>query len=175
MKNKLFFSFLALLLITKAISQSTIPVFTKDSSNVNNYLYQYIHANFKLEKYDTMCLSSCTFIKFKINKIGMVDDIHFTYATPEIIKSIFKQALLSTNGFWKYKTKIAQPVTFMLPVVFIFEDKCKPSELSANRVLDILLDDDNPNAAKPGLPGIAGNSILKCIILNPMFLKSGYE
>lgn len=119
-----------------------------------------------------MCISSCTFVKFKIDKVGKVNDIHFTYATPEIIKTIFTQALLSTNGFWKYKGKADQSVTFMLPVVFVFEDKCQPRNLAANRVLDILLDDDNPEAGKPEIPGTSNNPVLSCVILNPIYLMS---
>jgi hypothetical protein len=174
---------LAFLLLTvcfakDAASQSNIPVFKKDSTGLNDYLYRYIAANFELEKYDTMCLSSSTFIKFAVSKKGNVENLRFTHSTPGIIKTIFTKALLSTNGNWKHTGKAQagkEAVALVLPVSFIFESNCRPADRAVNSVLNILTDDSDPDASKPGLPGTAYKKPLHCIILNPLFLKSGYQ
>jgi hypothetical protein len=159
-------------------AQNVLPVFRNDSITINNYLYKYVTANFSLEKYDTLCLSACTFIKFKVNGKGNIEELRFTYNTPAIIKTIFTNALLSTNGSWKYKSgKLvgSKMIPFVLPVTFIFENNCRPADRAVNGVLDILTDDTDADAGKPGLPGTKNKKPLQCIILNPLFIKSGYN
>jgi hypothetical protein len=160
------------------VSQNVLPVFKNDNITISNYLYKYAAANFSLEKYDTRCLSSCTFIKFTISAKGNIENLKFTYNTPSIIKIIFTKALLSTNGYWKYK-KSKHPgnenTSFVLPVSFIFENNCRPADRAVNSVLDILTDDTDADAGQPGLPGTKNKKPLQCIILNPLFIKSGYN
>ena len=165
-------------IVSSSKSQSPLPIFKNGGPSLNTYLYKYIETNYQLKNYDTLCLSSCSFIKFKISDDGNVTDLHFTYHTPTIIKEIFSKALFSTNGFWSYgvnKRTAKEHSSFVLPVVFIFESNCKPVERSSNSVLDILIDDDNPKAAQPVLPGTSDNAVLNYNILNPIFIKSGYE
>jgi hypothetical protein len=160
------------------VAQNVLPVFSNDSITINNYLYKYVTANFSLEKYDTLCLSSCTFIKFTISIKGNVENLKFTYNTPGIVKTIFSKALLSTNGYWKYKKSkqpISEAICFMLPVTFIFESNCRPADRAVNSVLDILTDDTDADAGLPGLPGTKNKKPLQCILLNPLFIKSGYN
>ncbi len=63
----------------------------------------------------------------------------------------------------------------MLPVTFIFENNCRPADRTVNSVIDILIDDTDADAGKPGLPGTNDRKPLKCVILNPIFIKSGYN
>lgn len=143
--------------------------YIKRDSSINLILHHHLKSIVSWNKYENINRSDVTFIKFKV-KDGSVDSIVFTGNAPEIIITSFTKALQLTETIWK---ETGEEV-FLLPVVYIFEkDGHKPNIGSSTSIIDLLK--DIYQDPKLSLPGQGNYEPLKCVLLNPYFIKTSWE
>jgi hypothetical protein len=160
-----------LALSSTALSQlSKKNSFIKGDSSLNEHLFYKIKRNINLSSYDTLCLESCSFVKFTISGKNKISNIRLSESTPVFLKAALEKSLLQTAGIWD----VAKKETFLLPVIYIFENNCRPDNRSSGNVERMLRDLTDASGEKY-FPGYGNDKPLKCILLNPIFLKSGYH
>lgn len=138
-------------------------------TSFNAYIFSYIKEKINLEEYDTLCIEACTFVRFKAGN-KKVSSLKFSNHTPGFLKKVLEQAILSSAKLWSGSAT----EEYLLPIVYIFENNCKPTNRSSTSVLQILHDlSENPKANS--FPGFGNDTPIRCIILNPLFLKSHYD
>ncbi len=168
MKNLFLIAFISIGIIAKGQPPHK-DYFIKGDSSLNYYLYKFIEAHLDLKKYDTACISSCSFLRFDIEN-GVLSNLVMTTQIPSFLETVLRNALLSTAGKWKKNKR----QTYLLPVVYIFEQHCQPKDNSLE-VIVWSLHELTKLQDKPHFPGSGNDAPLECIYLNPLFLKSGYE
>lgn len=138
-------------------------------SGLNAYIFSYVKEKMNLEDYDTLCIEACTFVRFKAGN-KRVSSVKFSNHTPEFLKKVLEEAIMSSASMWS--ASISEE--FLLPVVYVFENDCRPTNRSSTNVLQIL-HDLSENRKANSFPGFGNDTPIRCVILNPLFLKSHYN
>jgi hypothetical protein len=167
-------NYLVLILLVLSFNVFSQPVkkypFIKGDSSLNEHLFYKIKSNINLSNYDTLCLESCSFIRFTVSSKNKISNVRLSKSTPVFLKAALEKSLLQTAAIWDVPSK----ETFLLPVIYIFENNCRPDNRSSGNVERILRDLTDAPGEKY-FPGYGDDKPLKCILLNPIFLKSGYN
>ena len=138
-----------------------------DDNSLQKELYNYLvkHTNILNER----CLNSSSYLKFIINGKGEIDSLNFTYGTPFSVRQAITEACHSTKGKWLHSSFV-QKEFYLLPLIFKILNGCKEDDRPIDCSLNILIDENNPKAASPKIPGSLKVEPLKCTILNPFFV-----
>jgi hypothetical protein len=124
---------------------------------------------------DSLCVSGCTFIRFKITNRSVVNDISFSAGTPPQLKVYFTQMLQWTNGYWnarKINGKYVESKYMILPILYsVGVDCAKENSLYSNFWRMLWFDDET--VWKDGLAYRRGTESIDCILLHPFLIKSG--
>jgi hypothetical protein len=164
--------FLLLLILTSfsVMGQDTSPSFSNDLGEwrdlgFSGYISMYVADSCKLQ--DSICVRSCFFIKFKIDKNGNLKNISENIDAPKNLANAFKKAILTTNGHWKPALKNKQPVTsvFLIMPVYVNLQACPSESKTGDSIYKsfTMLHNYNDNTS------IEGEI---CIILKPALLVS---
>lgn len=131
---------------------------------------------------DTICLRSCIFIKFQIDRSGKPINIEFNNLAPISLRSFVTSVLESTAGKWiftnkKIRKRVRRNEFILLPIAFsLFSSKCLTRESSLENILGMF--NFEPAITLTGVPiypAYTKASYFNGILLNPVLLISRYN
>lgn len=143
----------------------------QNEERFEQYIESYLNTKTP-QGFKQLCLTTCVFIKFRVDKIGNVKDLAFNISTSDKLKPFIREAILSTNGKWKPGSKKGKPIIsryYLLPVVVQLSSKCIPKDESANGTYKMLMFEETPKRPD-GLNLTKLVEPLDCIVLNPVML-----
>ncbi|WP_041341501.1 hypothetical protein [Runella slithyformis] len=173
MKNipALFVYLLSLIVIPYSLKgQDSPPLFSNDLGEwkdlgFSGYISMYVADSCKLQ--DSICVRSCFFIKFKIDRNGNLKNISENVDAPKNLANAFKKAIFTTNGHWKPALKNRKPVTsiYLIMPVYVNLQACPPESKIDDSMYKsfTMLHNYNDNTSIEGEV---------CIILKPAMLVS---
>ncbi len=158
-----------LLTSSTLFAQNKDELYYKSDTSLNVLILSNLRKLVEIGKYDTLCMESCIFIKFNASKKSGITNIQISGDAPEFLISGLKSSLIKTQSQWQNVNE----QTFILPVVYIFEANCKPINKSTTAVINILYNfqDSKPEVYFPGDDKFVP---IKCLLLNPLFIKSHF-
>ncbi|MFN9999245.1 MAG: hypothetical protein ACK52X_06455 [bacterium] len=131
---------------------------------------------------DTICLRSCIFIKFQIDRSGKPINIVFNNLAAISLRSFVTSVLESTAGKWiftskKIRKRIRRNEFILLPIAFsFFSSKCVTKDSSLENILGMFNFEPAINLpGEPIYPAYSKASYFNGILLNPVLLVSRYN
>lgn len=151
---------------------------TYDSAN-GEPLYKKLHDfgythQTELGNLDSLCLTGCSFARFKINVKSVVYDISFSAGTPPAIKEYMTKALKWTDGNWEVKLidgKASDSKYMMLPILYYLGIVCQGKNEVDNNFWRMLWFDGS-GELKDGKYYSRASETLDCVLLHPYMIKS---
>ena len=176
-----------LLLLTMFILGATITTFSQDvkKSQEAKYsgdgepLYKKLHDfgythQTECGNLDSLCLTGCSFARFKIDTRSNVKDISFSIGTPTAIIEYMTKALKWTNGSWIVKSidgKLSESQFMMLPIIYYLGITCQGKNEVDNNFWRMLWFDGS-GELKDGKYYSRASETLDCVLLHPYMIKS---
>jgi hypothetical protein len=123
------------------------------------------------------CIDACIYLKFQIDKNGMIKDVYTSYSIYPVIDSFLCKVFRKTNGKWKPEIREGETVVsclYVLPFYFqMHYDQCGYNRTIKMGSMNLLT--DNRKIVKPKL--ISYSTInpaepMECILLNPIVFKN---
>jgi hypothetical protein len=69
----------------------------KGDSSLNEHLFNYLKKNIRLAQYDSLCIESCAFVKFTVQK-NTITDIQCSKSPPPFLRDILSKDIMNKEA-----------------------------------------------------------------------------
>ncbi|MGB4776273.1 MAG: hypothetical protein WBP45_13945 [Daejeonella sp.] len=130
---------------------------------------------------DTVCFSTVVFVKFNITNKGKIIAVSVNKETPAFLKKALFTSIEKLDYSWYDKSNLKKDDLYLLPVLFLIEAGCGPSEGEVSTDLSKksksrYLEEKTFNVFRNMIQfNDHHSSLLKCVLLNPVYKIVRYD
>ena len=121
---------------------------------------------------DSLCIQSCTMIRFSVDQKGNVDSVYCNLGTPKALIDLFTEAISSTKDQWAFVNdwEASKSQKILLPICYQFEGgNCNLKKLSFDSMRN-LLDFSGKEKSQNSFYYPTNLDYIDCILMGPIYI-----